>query len=53
MTIKGLKGMILGLAIMLFGGFFSMASTGGIAGIGFIIVIIGLMIVFSGYSQDE
>ncbi len=45
--------MILGLAIMLFGGFFSMVSTGEITGIGFIIVIIGLMIVFSGYSQDE
>lgn len=53
MTINWLKRMILGLAIMLFGGFIMIDPSSSIDGLEFVIVIFGLMIVFSGYSQDE
>ncbi len=51
MTIKGLKTMILGLAIMLFGGIFTVdpRSNGPFA----LIVLIGLLIVLYGYFHDE
>ena len=52
MIIKGLKTMIVGLAIMLLGGFIIVDPTSS-SSIGFGIAILGLIIVLYGYYQDE
>ncbi len=53
MTNKGLKTMIMGLAIMLFGGILTVGSSGSSVDLSIFLVIIGLIIVTGGYYQDE
>ncbi len=55
MTIKGFKTMILGLAIMLFGGFIMLDPSSSIGGLEFGMVLFGLLIVIYGFMhyKDE
>ncbi|MCZ7383823.1 MAG: hypothetical protein O8C67_13760 [Candidatus Methanoperedens sp.] len=53
MNLIGLKRMILGLQIMLLGGFIMIDPSSSLGGIEFGIVIVGLIVGVSGYGKDD
>ena len=54
MNLKSIKTMILGIAMMLFGGIWMLNVSGGLSGlIGFPVILAGLVIVISGFFQKD
>ena len=52
MNLKSIKTMILGIAIMLFGGIWMLSVSGGLSGlIGFSVILAGLIIIIAGFFR--
>ena len=48
-----IKKMILGIAVMLFGGFWMLSVSGELRGVGFPVLLVGLIIVVAGFFQKD
>ncbi len=54
MNLKSIKTMILGIAIMLFGGIWMLSVSGELSGfIGFPVLLVGLIIIIAGFFQKD
>ncbi|NOR46428.1 MAG: hypothetical protein GQ533_00030 [Methanosarcinaceae archaeon] len=53
MITKGIKTMILGIQIMLFGGFIILDPSSNLGGIEFFIIIVGLLTGVFGFLQND
>jgi len=54
MNLKSIKTMILGIAIMLFGGIWMLNASGELSGfIGFPAILVGLIIIIVGFFQKD